>query len=99
VADKVTVGIDVTNSGRRVGSAVVQVYVEPPPGDPARPVRHLAGFRRVDLAPGQRERVTIDLDRRAFASWLDGQWTVPAGDYRILIGRSSRDLVLAGTVH
>ncbi len=99
VADKVAVEVDVTNSGRRVGSAVVQVYVEPPPGDPARPVRHLAGFRRVDLAPGQRERVTIDLDRRAFASWLDGQWTVPAGTYTVYIGRSSRDLMRAGTVH
>jgi beta-glucosidase len=99
VTDGATVGIDVTNSGRRVGSAVVQVYVEPPPGDPARPVRHLAGFRRVDLAPGQRERVTIDLDRRAFAIWSERQWTVPAGEYAVYVGRSSRDLVPAGTVH
>jgi beta-glucosidase len=99
VAGNVAVAVDVTNTGRRVGSAVVQVYVEPPPGDPARPVRHLAGFRRLDLAPGQRERVTIDLDGRAFASWLDGEWTVPPGDYTVLVGRSSRDLVRAGTVH
>ena len=52
IEDGVTVSVDVTNTGDRAGSEVVQVYVEPPPGDPARPLRHLAAFRRVDLAPG-----------------------------------------------
>jgi hypothetical protein len=42
--------------------------------------------------------VDIELDRRAFAVWEHGQWTVPAGVYEIWIGRSSRDLESAGTV-
>ena len=94
----VTLDVDVTNTGARTGGAVVQVYVEPPAGDVDRPLRHLAGFQRIDLAAGDTGRVTIELDRRAFASWLEGAWTVPPGDYTILVGRSSRDLTAVGTV-
>jgi beta-glucosidase len=97
--DGVTVTVEVTNTGDRRGSEVVQVYVQPPAGDPARPVRHLAGFQRVELEAGASERVTIDLERRAFAIWNGDQWTVPPGEYTLLVGRSSRDLARAGTVH
>jgi beta-glucosidase len=97
-ADKITVTVEVTNTGHRPGSEVVQVYVGPPEGDPVRPIRHLAGFGRVELEPGASAVVDIELDRRAFAVWQPGQWTVPAGVYEIWIGRSSRDLVSAGTV-
>ncbi len=72
----VTVDVDVTNTGDRDGAEVVQVYVEPPAGDAARPLRHLAGFRRVELVSGAKQRVTIELPRRAFASWIDGEWVV-----------------------
>lgn len=94
-----SVTVDVANTGDRVGSEVVQVYVEPPEGDPVRPLRHLAGFHRVDLDAGAGERVTIELDRRSFSSWLDGAWTVPPGAYRLHVGRSSRDLQPVGLVH
>jgi beta-glucosidase len=97
-ADGITVTVEVTNTGHRPGSEVVQVYVGPPEGDPVRPIRHLAGFGRVELEPGASAVVDIELDRRAFAVWQPGQWTVPAGVYEIWIGRSSRDLVSAGTV-
>jgi beta-glucosidase len=97
-AEGASVTVDVTNTGSRSGGEVVQVYVEPPEGDPDRPRRHLGGFARVDLAPGATERVTIELPRRVFASWLDGGWTVPPGDYRLRVGRSSRDHTEAGTV-
>ena len=71
----------------------MQVYVEPPAGDAARPLRHLAGFARVDArAPASEATGHVELDRRAFASWLDGDWVVPPGDYMIHVGRSSRDL-------
>jgi beta-glucosidase len=96
--DGVTVAVEVANTGPRAGGEVVQVYVQPPDGDPDRPLRHLAGFQRVDLDAGAGTMVAVDVDRRAFASWLDGAWTVPAGEYTILVGRSSRDLEVAGTV-
>jgi beta-glucosidase len=92
IDEGVSVSVEVTNTGDRAGSEVVQVYVEPPPGDPARPLRHLAAFRRVDVEAGASVTVSMDLDRRAFASWLDGQWTVPAGRYGIYFGRSFGEL-------
>jgi beta-glucosidase len=103
VAGGVDAGVEVEvtlrNSGGRAGGTVVQVYVEPPPGDPDRPLRHLAGFARVDLAAGDEGPVTVALDRRAFASWLDGGWVVPDGDHVIHVGTSSRDLHRAGVTH
>ncbi len=87
-----TLDVTVTNTGQRDGAEVVQVYIEPPPGDVDRPLRHLAAFQRVELAAGAESRVHVELDRRAFASWLDGMWTVQPGDYTVLVGRSSRDL-------
>jgi beta-glucosidase len=94
----VTVEIDVRNTGSRAGSDVVQLYVEPPAGDDARPLRTLAAFARIDLDAGEQGRVSMTLDRRAFASWLDGAWTVTPGDYVIHAGHSSRDLARAGTI-
>lgn len=94
----VTVEIDVRNTGSRAGSHVVQLYVEPPEGDDARPLRTLAAFARVDLDAGAQGHVSLTLDRRAFASWLDGAWTVVPGDYIVHAGHSSRDLARAGTV-
>ena len=94
----VSVDVDVSNTGERAGSELVQIYVEPPSGDPARPLRHLAGFGRIELGPLERGTVSVTLDRRAFASWIDGEWVVPPGEYTIHVGRSSAHLSRAGAV-
>ena len=94
----VTVAVDVANTGERSGDEVVQVYVEPIDGDPLRPVRQLAGFRRVRVDQGVTERVEIDLPSRAFEVWRDGVWAPAAASFGVLVGRSSRDLTEAGTV-
>ncbi len=94
----VAVAADVTNTGRRAGSEVVQVYVEPPDDDAARPLRHLAAFRRVRLEPGETERVDIEVPPRSFRRWIDGAWITPPGAYRVLVGRSSRSIAAAGAV-
>jgi len=98
VGHGVDVTVEVRNTGSRRGSEVVQLYVEPPAGDAARPVRTLAGFGRVELEPGEEGTVAITLGRRAFASWLDGGWAVTRGEYVIHAGRSSRDLARAGSI-
>lgn len=91
------VSFDVTNTGKQAGADVGQVYV----GDdthPAveRPVKELKGFARVVLNPGERRRVHVELNARSFA-YYDVQskaWHANAGRYRILVGRSSTDIVL-----
>jgi beta-glucosidase len=65
--DTISVAVDVTNTGDRVGSEVVQVYVEPVDPVMLRPVRELKGFQKVTLEPGATETVTIELDARSFA--------------------------------
>jgi beta-glucosidase len=94
----VTVTVEVTNTGERAGGEVVQVYVEPIDGDPIRPVRQLAGFRRVRIDQGASETVEIELPPRRFEIWREGEWAPAAEAFRVWVGRSSRDLAEAGTV-
>ena len=63
----VAVEVDVTNTGDRHGSEVVQVYVEPLDPEIIRPVRELKAFQKVALDPGETATVRLDLDARAFA--------------------------------
>ena len=62
-----TVEVEVTNTGTRKGSEVVQVYVEPIAPRLARPIRELKGFAKLALEPGAKTTVRIELDARAFA--------------------------------
>lgn len=64
-----TVQVQVTNTGVRAGSDVVQLYVEPTPSALAQPVRRLAGVAKVNLAAGASTTVQIDVTPRAFAHW------------------------------
>lgn len=95
----VTVGVDVTNTGRRAGSDVVQVYVGAPAAA-GEPPRQLGGFQKVTLRPGQTRHVTFRLDPRAFSVWDSAAqaWSVVGGQHGIEVGDSSRNLPLAGRV-
>lgn len=97
--DGVVVGVDITNSGARVGREVVQVYVRHPDAGGGRPDRELKGFGVVALDPGSSERVEIALSRSAFARWSDAGWTVQPGEYPVLVGASSNDIRCSLTTH
>lgn len=90
-----TVSLDVTNTGDRAGSDVVQVYVRKAESVVYRPDKELKGFAKVTLEPGATDRVTIDLDRRAFTVWdsASSSWRVEPGTYQIIVARSSTDPV------
>ena len=68
----VSVEIDVTNTGQRPGSEVVQLYVEPVDPQIIRPVRELKAFQKVTLDPGETTTVTLVLEPRAFAYYNIG---------------------------
>lgn len=87
-----TVSFDVKNTGKRTGKAVPQVYVSPKAGGWEAPQR-LAGFEKVELAPGAAARVSLSIDPRLLATWNDKAhgWSVAAGDYTVTLGASSRD--------
>jgi beta-glucosidase len=90
----VTVHVDVTNTGKRTGAEVAQLYVhQVKPGVP-RPPKELKGFERVALNPGETKTLTFHLDHRSFA-YYDSEkntWVADPGAYEILVGGSSRDI-------
>ncbi len=96
----VTVSFDVTNTGNRAGADVAQLYVADSHSLVARPPKELKGFAKVQLEPGETKRLSLELDRRAFAYYDVNRkdWQVSPGTFRLLIGRSSRDIVLEGEV-
>jgi len=80
----------VTNSGKRAGEEVVQLYVRLEGTSVAQPVRALKGFQRVALAPGETKRVTFDLGPDAFALWNDkNQFAAEAARATIWISSDS----------
>ncbi len=97
--DKVTVSFDVKNVGARAGKDVPQVYVSPKAGGWEAPKR-LAGFKKVSLAPGATQRVTLTVDPRLLATWDETArgWSIAAGQYDIALGSSSRSLVATAPV-
>lgn len=92
-----TASFDVTNVGGVAGAEVAQVYVEPPEGGLPHPRVQLAGFARVELAPGQTRRVSVALDEKSFCVW-DGGWKVIGGTYQVLVGSSVEDVRLCGAL-
>lgn len=95
------VTVTVKNSGKVRGKEIVQLYVRDCESSVIRPVKELKGFEKVDLEPGEEKDVTFQLDSRAFAfySVKIHDWFVESGDFELMIGRSSRDIVLAQTIH
>jgi len=85
-----TVSADVTNSGRRAGEEVVELYVRLQGTSIAQPVRALKGFERVMLNPNETRTVKFDLPADAFALWNDhDQYTVESAKATIWIGPDS----------
>ncbi|WP_346860601.1 glycoside hydrolase family 3 C-terminal domain-containing protein [uncultured Draconibacterium sp.] len=94
--DKITVSVDVKNTGAVDGDEVVQVYVKTPdsPAELERPIKRLKGFKRVTIPAGQTKRVSIDIDCDDLWFWdADaGKITFDQGRYIFEIGASSKNI-------
>jgi len=91
----------VKNTGARAGSEISQIYLGPPKTNVPMAPKSLAGFARVDLAPGKSERVRVQVPDRQLAYWSveDRNWIKPEGPRPIYVGASSRDVRLTGVVN
>ncbi len=98
--DTVTVSFKIKNTGAVDGAEVAQVYVSDVESTIYRPVKELKGFKKVFLKAGEEKEISITLDKRAFAYYNVKlhDWHVESGDFRILVGASSRDIKLETTV-
>ncbi len=94
VGEPVSAQVQVTNTGSRTGSEVVQIYVCDQTGVVLRPTRTLAGWAKVQFAPGETAVCEVELDPRAFAFYdvLRGEWATPSGRFTIEAARSSIDI-------
>ncbi|MGR4863774.1 beta-glucosidase [Caulobacter sp. LARHSG274] len=94
VGDRLTVSFTVSNTGKVAGKAVPQVYVGPKSGSGWEAPRRLAGFSKVDLAPGASAKISVTVDPRLLATFDSKAkaWTIAAGAYEVSLGASSRDL-------
>ena len=91
--DNVSVSVDVTNTGRRWGDEVVQLYVRDDEASVTRPAIELKRFRRVSLEPGETETVSFQLTPNDLALWnMDMKRVVEPGTFTISAGPNSVDL-------
>ena len=95
-ADEQGVSLTVTNTGSVAGTEIVQLYVAKKNSDLFRPAKELKGFARVTLAPGEKQRITITLDDKAFRFWnvKANRWEIEGGEYELLVGASVEDIRL-----
>ena len=94
------VTLTVTNTGKRAGAEIVQLYVAKPGAEVFRPAQELKGFAKVQLQPGESKTVTIPLDDKAFRYWntKTDSWEVEGGSYELRVGASSADIRLTAVV-
>jgi beta-glucosidase len=94
--DKLTVSMNLKNTGNVKGSEVVQLYVKDVQSSIDRPVKELKGFKKVSLNPGEEKVVEFTIDKKAL-SFYDtklNDWNAESGEFEILIGSSSKDIKL-----
>ena len=95
-ADEQGVSLTVTNTGNVAGTEIVQLYVAKKNSELFRLAKELKGFARVTLAPGEKQRITIMLDDKAFRFWnvKANRWEIEGGEYELLVGASVEDIRL-----
>jgi beta-glucosidase len=99
-AGTITVSMDVTNTGKRDGDDVVQMYATHLNSKVDRPAKQLEGFKRVNLAAGQTKTVELPLKAEALAYWdvQTHKWVLERDKVKITLGSSSADSRLESTV-
>jgi beta-glucosidase len=92
-ADSVTVSVDVTNTGKRPGDEVVQLYIRDDVSSVTRPVKELKGFARVNLAPGEQRTVSFTVTPAELQFYgMDMKRVVEPGTFTLMTGPNSVDL-------
>jgi len=90
--DSTRVHVDITNTGRRHGDEVVQMYIRDCVSSVTRPVKELKGFQRMPLQPGQTRTVTFEITPDLLSFYdINMKFGVEQGEFEIMIGNSSRD--------
>jgi beta-glucosidase len=94
-----TVRFTVKNTGERAGTEIAEVYATLPKGADE-PYKRLAGWKRVTLAPGESQSITIVIDDRVLQTFDEGKnaWSMTKGEYQVMVGGSSDDTPLLASL-
>ena len=91
--------VDIENTGKRLGVETVQLYIHERFTPVATPVKQLRGFERITLEPGQKKTVSFTLGPEDLQLLnQDMHWVVVPGTFDMMIGRSSDDIAVKGTL-
>jgi beta-glucosidase len=83
---------DVTNTGKREGAEVVQMYIRDVVSSVTRPVKELKGFQKVTLRPGEKKTISFEITADLLTFYdVNMNYVVEPGEFTIMIGSSSRD--------
>ncbi|MFC4402256.1 beta-glucosidase [Gracilibacillus xinjiangensis] len=98
---EVTVSLNLINTGDVSGSEVVQVYVGQLPTSTETPAKQLAGFKKIELKPGKKEHLQIELDTKSLSYWDEtkNEWIMPSGEVPVYVGSSSDDIRYETSIH
>ena len=96
IKDTLKVSFKIKNIGRVKGKEIAQVYVSQKGPIIFKPEKELKGFEKIELEPGEEQEVVIKLDRSSFEYYnvKEKKWSVENGKYYIMVGKSSRNIVL-----
>lgn len=99
--DEIKVTVKVKNVGKFTGKEVVQLYVNDKNSTAGRPLKELKGFCKVELCPGETKEVFFELSARDLSYYNEEikDWYAPSGQYEILVGHASDDIVLGDTIN
>jgi beta-glucosidase len=90
---KVTVSVDVENTGKRTGDEVVQLYIRDTVATMTRPVKELKGFQRVTLVPGEKKHLQFTLTSEHLGFWnREMRFVVEPGEFKVMVGPNSQEV-------
>lgn len=94
IDEQIAITVPITNTGKRIGSEIVQLYISDLKSSSPRPVKELKGFSKIQLAPGETQEVTFLIDKQALSFFNDSrhEWVAEPGKFEAQIAASATDI-------
>lgn len=94
IDEQIAITVPITNTGKRIGSEIVQLYISDLKSSLPRPVKELKGFSKIQLAPGETQKVTFLIDKQALSFFNDSrhEWVAEPGKFEAQIAASATDI-------
>ena len=94
IDEQIAITVPITNTGKRIGSEIVQLYISDLKSSLPRPVKELKGFSKIQLAPGETQEVTFLIDKQALSFFNDSrhEWVAKPGKFEAQIAASATDI-------